>query len=165
MSEDVSEMIRIAIVLVLTGALLASVLNISLQLVPWTEQTRSNVEFVANHSITEMKNLSGETVNGAQLYKYVMNNYDYISSITVCLDPSEHPDVYTCICAKQSKFVNNKIESALTSRYDASNPIDRTNYADTNLLINEYTDDSFTLEVNELNDGSLEVIGLRTFIF
>ncbi len=151
--------------LILTAGLLASVLNISLQLVPWTVQTHGKIEFVANHSLTEMKNLQGETVNGAQLYKYVMNNYDYITSITVCLKPSTNPNDYLCICAKQGITSNTEIQSAIDARYDASNPTDRTDYAETNLLINEYTDDSFTLEVNELIDGTLEVIGRRTHIF
>lgn len=165
MAEDVSVAIRIALVLCLTAALLASVLNISLQLIPWTVQTQGKIEFVANHSLTEMKNLNGKTVNGAQLYKYVMNNYDYITSITVCLKPLENPNDYTCICAKQGICENSDIESVIVARYNPDNPEDRYDYADTNLLINEYADDSFTLEVNSLIDGTLEVIGSRTFIF
>lgn len=165
MAEDVSMVIRIAMVLILTTALLFSVVNITIQLVPWTQQIHAKVEFVANHSIAEMKNLQGETVNGAQLYKYVMNSYDYITSITVCLDPSTNPNDYTCLCAKQSNTVNGDISSAVNARYNPSNPTDRTDYADTKKLINEYKNDSFTLEVNELVDGSLEVIGIRTFIF
>lgn len=165
MAEDVSVALRIAMVLILTAALLASVLNVSLQLVPWTVQTQNKVEFVANHSLTEMKNLSGATVNGAQLYKYVMNNYDYISSVTVCLKPLENPNNYTCICAKQSYVSNEDIRTALDARYNPSNPVDRLNYGDTNVLINDYTADEFTLEVNTLVDGTLEVIAVRTFIF
>lgn len=165
MSEDVSVMVRVAIVLILTAALLASVLNISLQLVPWTVQTQGKIEFVANHGLAEMKNLNGKTVNGAQLYKYVMNNYDYISSITVCLKPSTNPNDYLCICAKQGIYTNPDISAAISLRYDPDNPVDRGDYAGTKALINEYTSDSFTLEVNELIDGTVEVIGRRTFIF
>lgn len=151
--------------LILTAALLFSVLNISLQLVPWTVQIQGKIEFVANHSLMEMKNLQGKTVNGAQLYKYVMNNYDYITSITVCLNPSTDPNDYVCICAKQDRFSNSDVRSAVESRFNSSGTQDRIDFADTNLLINEYTDDSFTIEVNELIDGTLEVIVSRTFIF
>lgn len=165
MAEDVSVSIRIALVLILTAALLASVLNISLQLIPWTTQTQGKIEFVANHSRTEMKNLNGETMNGAQLYKYMMNNYDYITSISVCLNPSTNPNDYECICAKQSLASEDWILALVDDRFDPSNPSDRNNYADTNVLINEYTDDSFTVEVNELIDGSMEVLAVRTFIF
>lgn len=165
MAEDVSVMMRVAIVVILTAALLASVLNVSIQLVPWTVQTQGKVEFVANHGITEMKSLQGKTVNGAQLYKYVMNNYDYISSITVCLNPSTNPNDYICICAKQGYFVNPDIGSAVNDRYNPNNPVDRKDYADTKMLINDYTDDSFTMEVNTIVDGTLEVIAVRTFIF
>ena len=165
MAEDVSVTIRISLVLILTAALLASVLNISLQLVPWTLQTQAKVEFVANHSLMEMKNLQGKTVNGAQLYKYVMNNYDYITSITVCLKPSTNPDEYECLCAKQDHTANTAVTSVVQNRFAVSGQQDRLDYANTKVLINEYTDDSFTLEVNELIDGTLEVIGTRTFIF
>lgn len=165
MAEDISIAIRIAMVLLLTSALLASVVNISLQLVPWTEQTRGKVEFIANHGIMEMKNLQGETVNGAQLYKYVMNNYDYITSITVRLNPSTKPYEFECLCAKQKVAMNTSARSAIYSRYNTDGIQDRIDYARTNELINKYTDDEFTLEVNELVDGSLEVVGDRTFIF
>lgn len=165
MAEDVSVAMRIAMAIILMAGLLTSVLNVSFQLVPWTLQTQNKIEFVANHSRTEMKNLQGKTVNGAQLYKYVMNNYDYITSITVCLNPSTSPNDYICICAKQDLVSNSDIESAVHVRYTSSYIDDRVGYANAKELINNYTDDSFTLEVNELSDQTLEVIAVRTFIF
>lgn len=155
MADDVSVMMRFAIVLMMTAALLGSVLNVSIPASKFLVGTSDKFTKLAEYPYRSLQSVNGRELNSARIYRMIEEGYSYVSIVAV-RDVDAVP-MYDLVICKQNNTMTPDIES-LVSSYGSYDD-DSTGYVKLNTkFAHDYINEDFVVTVNMLRDGSLEVI-------
>ena len=156
MADDISVAMRLSIILLLAGALLATVLNVSVPMVKWLTKETGKVSLITDISYNQLKGTKGKDMNAGRIYRYYMEIEDKIGLIAVREHPVTQPANYKLLVCKEKKAVT----SALQPFIDAFDFSHRdTDYQTASTYFNnEMISKDFRVTVNVFPDGGLEIV-------
>ena len=67
MADDISVAMRLSIILLLAGALLATVLNVSVPMVKWLTKETGKVSLITDISYNQLKGTKGKDMNAGRI--------------------------------------------------------------------------------------------------
>lgn len=156
MSEDISEAIRVAIVVLLAASLLASVLQITIPATSYLTTKSDQYTTLAAMDYNQMKNFSGKELNATRIYRYVMETYLETSTVIVREHPVTEPNNFKVIISKENVTNLPGCQSAIDAVPDKNTD---QMYTDLSVAFNhDYVNESFRLTVTTTDCGGLEIL-------
>ena len=156
MSDTLSMSMKVAIVVLLTGALLSTVLTISIPSLKFlTSQTEGYVK-ITNMSYNQLKGLKGEEMDSARIYRYIMEVEDKIGLIAVRENPQDQPNNYKVILCRERQAVTPAIQPHLAS-WDFNDLTKGYNEYST-YFGHDMVTEKFYVNVEVFPDGGLEIV-------
>lgn len=156
MSEELSESMRLAIVVMLTGALLCTVLTVAIPSLKFLTDQVNSYNKVTDMSYRQLQQMTGEELDAGRIYRYIMEVEDKIGLLAVRESPVNHPNDYRIIICRERIAVTDALQPHIETQ----------GFPDLNKGYNEYSTyfghdkitEDFRLTVNTFPDGGLEII-------
>lgn len=156
MSEDVSQSMLIAITVLLTGALLCTVLTVAVPSNRFLTNQVNSYNKVVDMSYRQLQGMTGEELDSGRIYRYLMEVEDKIGLLAVRENPVKLPNTYTIIVCRERTAVTPALQTYING-WD---------YSDLTKGYNEYSvyfghdmiTKDFRLHVETFPDGGLEII-------
>lgn len=156
MSEDISEAMRISIVVMLTAALLATVLTVAIPSTKFlTDQVNSYTK-VVDMSYRQLQQMTGKELDAGRVYRYIMEVEDKIGLIAVREKPESEPNNYKVILCRERTAVTPTLQPHIAS-WDFSDLTKGYNEYSVYFGHDKITKD-FRLKVETFPDGALEIV-------
>ena len=156
MSEDISEAIRVAIVVLLAASLLATILQITIPATSYLTTKSDQYTTLAAMDYNQMKNFSGKELNATRVYRYVMETYMETSTVIIREHPVTEPNNYKVIVSKENVTNLPGCQSAIDAFPEKDTDEMYTSLAQT--FNRQYVNDKFRLTVVTTPSGGLEVL-------
>lgn len=159
MASDISIAMKIAIILLLAGALLSTVLTVSIPMTKWLLSETNKTIVITDITYNQLKGTKGMDMNAGRIYRYYMETEDKIGCIAVREHPITSPADYKILMCKERTAVTPAIQSKIDS-LDWSNP-EKNNeeYMATSSYFNhDRISKDFRVTVNVFPDGGLEIL-------
>lgn len=159
MASDVSMAMKIAIILLLTGALLSTVLTVSVPMTRWLINETGKTVIITDITYNQLKGTKGMDMNAGRIYRYYMETEDKIACIAVREHPITSPADYKVLMCKERTAVTPALQDKIDV-LDWSDP-DRGNkeYMIASTYFNhDMISKDFRVTVNVFPDGGLELI-------
>jgi hypothetical protein len=162
MVEDISVSLRLGIMVMLSAALLGSVLTVAIPATQFLTDSSAKYTTLADYPYRTLQSMTGHELNGSRIYRMIEEAYSEVAIVAIREHPVTKPDDYKIVLCKVKTSDNTSGMQDEINSYGVTNngfDDDSTGYSNIAVIFqHDNITNNFILQVNTQLSGGLEVI-------
>ena len=161
MSDDVSQSVRVSVVIILAASLIMVTMNVTLPAINYIANSGQPYYALADMEYKQLINSNGKRINAVRLYRSIEEAYSQIGSLSIIEHPVTDSTTINYMMYSTDEFVDPKLQAWTNLHADEPNTIKVRQFDDYTigvLLEHDYVNQEFKVRINKLSDDRLEII-------